>query len=246
MRPPERRFSSSAWCGTFLSSLSFCLHTCASWRSLAMHNSTADWRRASCDSYWQWKPCRVISLTAALFMMPLSSTPPPFIQCDKHLPLFLLFISTRCSSPPICEAIWSSVLSFVSVCSVFALWIHLTRLIEWTSERYKLLILMGVAGRREVHCWFRADEWTFLSVYLFFFSPPTTFAHLVKNRPIWCKMLKHFDVLLVDMLTWCKKKKNLTVFVLSSSVRLSCSQITGGLSAHPGGIPTKMAILLVY
>lgn len=99
------------------------------------------------------------------------SYPPLFIQCDKHLPLFLLFISTRRSSPPICEAIWSSVLSFVSVCSVFALWIHLTRLIEWTSERYKLLILMGVAGRREVHCWLRADERTFPAVCCLFFFP---------------------------------------------------------------------------
>lgn len=177
------------WCGmvwcTFLSSLSFCLHTCASWHSLAMHNSTVLWGRASCSDSKLYRKSmtasrvraadsesRVVSslwqrLSSWCLSQALPFLPPPpfFIQCDKHLPLFLLFISTCCSSPPICEAIWSSVLSFVSVCSVFALWIHLTRLIEWTSGRYKLLILMGVAGRREVHCWLRADERTFPSVY---------------------------------------------------------------------------------
>lgn len=61
------------------------------------------------------------SLNHFLSYPPRPRPPFFFIRCDKHLPLFLLFISTRRSSPPICEAIWSCVPSFVSVCGVFAL-----------------------------------------------------------------------------------------------------------------------------
>lgn len=109
------------------------------------HVMTASWRGGHFDLTYE--SCRQLNL----FSMAVSLRIPHhhhFIQYNKYLVLFILFISTDCSPPPICETIWSSVLSLVSACSVFALWIHLTRLIGWTSERYKLLILIGITERR--------------------------------------------------------------------------------------------------
>lgn len=67
-------------------------------------------------------------------------------------------------------------------------------------------------------------------------------------------MLKHFDVLLDDMLTWCKKKSDRLCVVIQCQTGLQSNNPAGGgkkqncdgLSTHPGGIPAKMAILLVY
>ena len=113
--------------------------------------------------------------------LPFTHTP-FFTQRDKYLPLsfFSLYLVT---------ALYFSlnlrghlVLSPQpqSVCSIFALWIHLTRLIDWTSDRYKLLILIGIVGRGWVQCSLWADEQAF-SLYFF----PSMAAHLANRKDSW-------------------------------------------------------------